>query len=70
MNIEKFKQMLKEKKLTTYKLSKMSGVSQSTINNWLRGERKANESLTKVLYSISNDDKELKKNIEEIIEED
>lgn len=53
--------------LTTYRISKDTGIPQSTLNYWLSGERIANLTVLKLVNYLSKDPEDLKENIEKLI---
>lgn len=44
MNLQKIKQLMKDKDMTAYTLSKKTGISQAAIGQWLNGKNGASVS--------------------------
>ena len=44
MNLEKVKQLMEERNMTAYAVSKQTGISQAAIGQWLNGKNSASVS--------------------------
>ena len=53
MFADKLKQILKDKKITCYKLAKMTGLSQTTVNRYASGQRQPTfENVDKIAHEL------------------
>lgn len=58
---EKLLTLLKESKLTAYKISQKTGISQAAIHNYRNGKTKPNLAVTKLLLQFFSDENSEKK---------
>lgn len=62
--------IIKSSGKSAYKISKDSGITQSTISDWINGVGKPNTSLIDVVYHSSKDDNEFLNNIKKFLKKD
>lgn len=64
---EILREIIRNSGKTSYRISKESGVAESTFSMWLNDNRIPNASLIKVIYAASKDDEDFLKNIKKFV---